>query len=137
MSYQAARGPRIFFGVIAIGVAGLFAIGAISAVWPALYEEYQRAGLRNCEEHHGLHGPAWQPIYGFDWGGRYLVGDGPDDRALIECIVASQTVDHVETTPYGPADGTHPVLAITSGAFTPGLQVTYYPGESATGGTLN
>lgn len=130
MSYQAARGPRIFFGVIAIGVACFFLFGAASVWLPIVYEKYQYHRLHQCEGRHGIPRSAWTPIFGFDMGGRQLIGDSPEARALIDCIVASQSVERVGARPDGETDMALPKLTIMSFAFSRGLSFTYYPGKS-------
>ncbi|WP_128891129.1 hypothetical protein [Erythrobacter sp. HKB08] len=129
MSYQPDGTPKIIFGGIAIVVVGLFLFLAGNAVLPYFYEAYQRDQIEECEDDHPVATDAWTTIFGFDMGGRYIVGDGAEDRALIECIVDSLSVRYVSTPLYGQQHAEYPALSIVFGAFDNGYGLTYYSGS--------
>ena len=129
VTYRADKAPRIIAGGAALVVVGLFLLILIQSVGPYLYEEYQMYRLEQCEEKHSVQADAWKPIFGFDMGGRYITGDTPETRALIDCIVGSQSVRHLGAPKYGDRASAQPVLSITYGAFDNGFDFAYYEGE--------
>ena len=129
VTYKPDSAPRIAAGGAALVVVGLFLLISIQSVGPYLYEEYQRYRLKQCEEKHSVQADAWKPIFGFDMGGRYITGDTPESRALIDCIVSSQSVRHLGSPKYGDRASAQPVLSITYGAFENGFEFAYYEGE--------
>lgn len=133
MSYQPSGTPRVIFGTIAVLVVGMFLFLAGTAVLPYFYEAYQRDQIEDCETDHPVAADAWNSIFGFDMGGRYIVGDSAQDRALIECITDSLSVRYVSTPLYGQEEAEYPALSIIFGAFDNGYQLTYYSGSEPFG----
>ncbi|MXP47548.1 hypothetical protein GRI43_09170 [Altererythrobacter luteolus] len=129
MTYQADKAPRIIAGGAALAVVGLFLLILIQSVGPYFYEKFQRYRLELCEKKHRVRADAWKPIFGFDMGGRYITGDTPESRALIDCIVGSQSVRHLNAPKYGDRASAQPVLSITHSAFENGFDFAYYEGD--------
>ena len=132
MTYRADPGPKLLFRTIALLVVGVFLLMAAQAIVPYFYEKYQLYKLNQCEEKYLVSEDAWTPIFGFDWGARYIVGDSPENRALIACVVDSQTISGSANPPNSDLDPAHSILSIGSGAFSPGLHFEYYEGEKST-----
>ena len=132
VTYQSGKAPKIFFAIIGLVIVAMFLTALAKRVGPYLYEKYQAHHIYQCEAQHAVEENAWQPIFGFDMGGRYLVGDSPEHRALIECIVDSLAV---ETTIVPHGDTTlaeHPSLSVTEFSFHNGFLLENYLGEAAT-----
>ena len=108
---------------------GLILLIAGNAVIPYFYEAYQDGRIRDCKNDHPVAADAWNPIFDFDMGGSYILGDSAQDRALIECIVGSLRVRHTSEPLYGKGGGNYPMLWIISSAFERGYDLTYYSGS--------
>ena len=133
MTYKPDGIPKLVFGSIGVLVVGLFLSLASHDFLPYFYEKYQSERIGGCEDDHPVTDSAWSAIFGFDGGGRYIVGDSAKNRALIECIADSLSVQHVSKPLLGHQDAGYPALSITYSSFVDGYYLDYYPGSAASG----
>ena len=129
VTYQADKAPRIIAGGAALAVVGLFLLISVQSIGPYFYEKYQIYRLEQCEKKHRVQADAWKPIFGFDMGGRHIAGDTPENRALIGCIVTSQSVRYLDAPRNAERDPAQSTLSITYGSFNNGLDFAYYEGD--------
>lgn len=130
MTYQTGKAPRIFFAIIGLIIIGMFLYVFFQSAGPYFYEQYQKLQIERCEAAHAVEPDSWQPIYGFDMGGQYIVGDSPEDRALIGCIVDRLSVHTTAEPYYNEGEAKYPSLSVLAFAFHNGLSLYHYEGQS-------
>lgn len=122
MIYRRATAPRLFLGVIAGVLLGLFALALATAWRPRLHNAYLWYYIESCEAAEGLLPSDKIANFGFDAGGWSVIGDNQRKRAFVECVrneLSLQTrTDNSEP---------HPTLVVSwhSAMVSPKVHVSY------------
>ena len=127
MSYSPAKGPRVIAGVIACSILALFLWLLASTWWPVVYGAYQYYRISNCEDRFGIEPSDYEPVFGFDYMGRKIVGDTDKKRSAIECVRSALDVYESKSRSQFD-DGARPSqLEVGQSSFSNRVIVTYYP----------
>ena len=127
VSYSPASGPRVIFGILAGSILVTF-FWFVAAVWvPVIHGAYQGYRVERCIGQHDLAPGDFEPVFGFDYGGRIIVGDTAKRRSAIECIRSALDVSDREPWRDGDESTEAPRLEIGQSSFSHRLILAYYP----------
>lgn len=122
MTYRRAKAPRLFFGVIAGVLLGLFALALATAWWPRLHNAYLWYYIESCEAEEGLLPSDKIVNFGFDAGGWSVTGDNERKHAFVECVR-----DELSLQPHKVNAEPYPTLVVSwhSAMVSPKVHVSY------------